>query len=135
MITPPSNSGRNILVIDDDEGVRDAFELALDGQDCEVETAEEGEAGLRKFATHRPDMVFLDLRMPGIDGFETLRRLRRMDDTIPVFIVTAYHPEYLDALETLSASSLSFELISKPMSADHIRSVVGRTLGTSTKSP
>jgi CheY-like chemotaxis protein len=113
-------SQRKILVIDDDVAVRDAFDLAL-ADHYQVTLAESGEQGLAAARAERPDLVFLDLKMPGMDGVETLRRLHELDAGLSVYIVTAFSQEYLSGLQAARADGLRFQLAAKPMSAEQIR--------------
>ncbi len=112
---------KRILVIDDDEGVRDAFDLALDTSDLRIDLAASGEDGLLLAEANRPDLVFLDLRMPGIDGVETLRRLLALYPDLLVHIMTAFHEEFFPALRLAAAEGLSFELSRKPLEMGQIR--------------
>lgn len=120
---------KHVLVIDDNEAVRDAFELALDDSGYAVEKADSGERGLEMVLSNKPDLVFLDLRMPGMDGVEVLREIRGADANLPVFIVTAFHQEYLDRLNDAKNDGISFELARKPLSGDQIRAIVKTVLG------
>lgn len=120
---------RRILVIDDEEGVRDAFELALDETRYEVVTAADGLEGLERAAEATPDLVILDLKMPHLDGVETLRRLRVQCPGVSVYILTAFYEEYLRPLAGLSAEGAEFELVRKPLDADQIRGVIAAALG------
>lgn len=119
---------KRVLVIDDNEAVRDAFELALDDSGYAVEKADSGERGLEMVLSNKPDLVFLDLRMPGMDGVEVLREIRGADANLPVFIVTAFHQEYLDRLNDAKNDGISFELARKPLSGDQIRAIVKTVL-------
>jgi DNA-binding NtrC family response regulator len=116
-----------ILVIDDDRSVRDAFDLALRGQ-YEVGTAVDGLAGVGAPHARRPDLVFLDLKMPGIDGIETLRRLHAADNTLKVYIVTAFAQEYMVGLQAAKSDGLIFELAAKPLTTAQIRAIVEMTI-------
>ncbi len=80
-----------VLIIDDHEDVRDALSSVLQDAGYTALEAEDGLAGLEAAAISRPDVILLDIAMPGIDGLETLRRLKARQDTrlIPVVIVTA----------------------------------------------
>jgi DNA-binding response OmpR family regulator len=112
---------KRILVIDDEEVVRDAFSLTLAQAGYEVELAASGEEGVRLFSDRRPDLVFLDLRMPGIDGVETLRRLRALDPgAVPITIVTAFHTQFLRALDQAAGQGLAFTIMAKPLAAEQI---------------
>lgn len=113
-----------ILVIDDEEAVRDAFEMALDECGYVVETAASGEEGLEKSSRTKPDLIFLDLKMPGIDGVETLRRMQNYCADVPVYIVTAFYQEYFEPLKRLAEEGATFEVAQKPLNGDQIRNIV-----------
>ncbi len=112
-----------ILVIDDDPAVRGAFKLILEEDGFIVREAENGLKGIEMASAERPDLIFLDLRMPGIDGVETLRRLKALDSTLNVYIVTAFASEFLDQLKVVHDEGIQFELASKPLSSDQIRNI------------
>jgi two-component system response regulator MprA len=78
-----------ILVVDDDRAVREALRRALTLADHEVQLADDGEAALELIAGTVPDAVVLDMGLPGIDGLEVCRRVRRMGSRVPVLILTA----------------------------------------------
>jgi len=113
---------RKILVIDDDPAVRAAFKLILE-DGFSVREAESGLQGIEMTLAERPDLIFLDLRMPGIDGVEVLRRLKAIDDTLNVYIVTAFANEYMDQLKVVHEEGIQFELASKPLSSVQIRNI------------
>ena len=121
---------KRILVIDDDSTVRDAFDLALEDSGYEVVLADSGETGLKQAIAQRPDMVFLDLRMPGLDGVDVLRRLNDIDSTIPVYIVTAFHQEFFARLNQAIEDGLTFELARKPLNGAQIRTIALSVLGS-----
>ncbi len=114
---------KKILIIDDDSAVRGAFKLILDDAGYDVDVAENGFQGIEKVQTERPDLIFLDLRMPGIDGVETLRRLKTIDATLNVYIVTAFAEEFMAQLQGAQNEGLQFELASKPLSSTQIRTI------------
>ncbi|MGR8932036.1 MAG: response regulator [Gammaproteobacteria bacterium] len=113
----------NILVIDDDPAVRGAFKLILEDDGYVVREAENGREGIEMVMQERPDLIFLDLRMPGLDGVETLRRLKAIDETLNVYIVTAFATEFMDQLKAAHDEGLQFELASKPLSSTQIRNI------------
>jgi DNA-binding response OmpR family regulator len=77
-----------VLIIEDDAGVREGLRLALRHQGYAVATSGDGETGLRLVRAEPPDVVILDIMLPGIDGFEVCRRLRAMG-TVPIIMLTA----------------------------------------------
>ncbi|HXW33833.1 MAG TPA: response regulator transcription factor [Acidimicrobiales bacterium] len=77
-----------ILLVEDDERIRTSLRLALEDEGYEVEEAASGESALETFAEQASDVVLIDLMLPGMDGFETCRQLRRVS-TVPVLMVTA----------------------------------------------
>ncbi len=70
--------GKHILVIDDDEAIRGSFQLALEDTDYNVDTSESAKEGIEKVQSKKYDLIFLDLKMPGRSGIETLRRTPRL---------------------------------------------------------
>jgi CheY-like chemotaxis protein len=113
---------RKILVIDDDPAVRAAFKLILEDGFL-VREAESGLQGIEMALAERPDLIFLDLRMPGIDGVEVLRRLKAIDNTLNIYIVTAFANEYMEQLKVVHEEGIQFELASKPLSSVQIRNI------------
>jgi DNA-binding response OmpR family regulator len=80
--------GTRILAVEDDERIRSAVKLALEDEGWTVDEAESGEEAIEMFARSNPDVVLIDIMLPGIDGFELCRTLRRTSD-VPVVMVTA----------------------------------------------
>ncbi len=109
-----------ILVIDDDEAVRKSFTLALEDSGYQVDTAESGERGIDMQKKDGYDLTFLDLKMPGLSGIETLRELRKVSPDLSIYIVTAFHKEFLSGLQDLKNEGHFFELARKPIGADEI---------------
>ena len=89
---------RKILVIDDEDAIRKSFVLALEDTPYGVETAESGKKGIALFGDTPFDLVFLDLKMPELNGVETLTELRRMNSSVPIYIITAFYEEYFEQL-------------------------------------
>jgi len=80
--------GTRILAVEDDERIRSAVKLALEDEGWTVDEAESGEEAIDMFNRSKPDVVLIDIMLPGIDGFELCRTLRRTSD-VPVVMVTA----------------------------------------------
>src|SRR5580700_1080641 len=77
-----------ILVVEDDERIRSSMRLALEDEGYAVEDVSNGEDAVDRFADEPADLVLIDLMLPGMDGFETCRTLRRQS-TVPIIMVTA----------------------------------------------
>ncbi|MGW0203966.1 response regulator, partial [Nonomuraea sp. NPDC003201] len=77
-----------VLLIEDDPAVREGLELALTRHGHRVSAVESGEQGLERLRAHLPDVVVLDLMLPGMDGFEVCRRIRAAGQ-VPIIMVTA----------------------------------------------
>ncbi len=112
---------KRIMVIDDEPAIRRSFELALDESGYQVESVSSGKEGVLRLQKGAYDLVFLDLKMPGMNGVETLREIRKRDETIPVYIVTAFYGEFFDELRGMADAGTEFEVINKPVDADTIR--------------
>jgi DNA-binding response OmpR family regulator len=80
--------GTRILAVEDDERIRTAVKMALEDEGWVVEEAETGEVALEAFARHPSDVVLIDIMLPGVDGFEVCRSIRRTSD-VPIVMVTA----------------------------------------------
>jgi two-component system response regulator MprA len=78
-----------VLVVEDDRAVRDALRRTLMLADYEVQAAADGEAALEQLIESEPDAVVLDVGLPGIDGLEVCRRVRRAGSRVPILILTA----------------------------------------------
>jgi len=78
-----------VLVVDDEPQIRKALSVNLAARGYEVELAGTGDEALTLAATRHPDLVLLDIGLPGIDGFEVVRRLRARGSTTPVLLLTA----------------------------------------------
>jgi len=111
---------KRILVIDDEEAIRKSFSLALEDTGYQLDTVESGNRGIEKAQDTKYDLIFLDLRMPGLDGVQTLRELRKMDADVPVYIVTAFHSEFVDQLKSATDDGIDFEVLRKPIGSDRI---------------
>ncbi len=81
-----------VLIVEDDRVVADIYRLYLTRSGYVVHIANDGQDGLRAVGEHRPDFIFLDVRMPKMDGVEVLRRLAADEETkgIPVVMLTNY---------------------------------------------
>ena len=81
----------NILVVDDDKNIARLIETTLKKEKAyDINCVSNGEAGLKYYRENLPDLVLLDIQMPGIDGIETLKRMKDYESRIPVVIMSAH---------------------------------------------
>lgn len=111
---------RRAVVVEDDEDIRSLIEFTLTSQGFDVRSVETGLAGLEAISTFDPDLVTLDLGLPGIDGIETCRRIRESND-VYIVMITA-RDEEIDRLIGLETGADDF--ISKPFSPRELQARV-----------
>ncbi|MHC4548613.1 MAG: response regulator transcription factor [Planctomycetota bacterium] len=125
-----------VLLVEDDEHLAEGLAFNLRNTGYEVETVETGEAALETLARRTFDLVLLDVMLPGIDGFEVVRTLRRAGNTRPVLIITA-KDRADDTITGLDAGADDY--ITKPFDLDEvlarIRGALRRQAWTSASSP
>lgn len=100
-----------ILIIEDEESIRKFIRVNLEIENYTVEEAESGELGLEIAKTYDPDIVLLDIMLPGIDGFEVCKELRSMEKTMGIIMLTAKNQD-IDKIQGLEAGSDDY--MSKP---------------------
>ncbi len=116
-----------ILVVDDEHSVRWAFEKALQKAGYEVMLAENGLKGLKLYESFKPDITFVDIRMPEMDGLQVLKNIRERDPEAQVVVMTAY----TDMETTVSAMKLgAYDFLSKPFNIDECLLLISRGLNT-----
>jgi len=116
-----------ILVVDDEKNIRLTVSRSLETLGIRVHTAVNGEEALQKLGEGRFGLVFLDLKMPGMDGMEVLRRIKVDWPTIQVIIITA-HGTIGSAVEAMKLGAVDF--IQKPFTPGEIRELAKRFLDT-----
>ena len=104
-----------VLVIDDEEGIRSSLKMTLEYDGCEVLLAATGEEGVKLVEREAPDLVFLDIKMPGMDGLEVLQKLRHLVETVPIVIISG-HADISTAVEATRLGA--FDFIEKPLASD-----------------
>ncbi len=115
---------KHILVIDDDIGIRESLSLVLGDAGYQVDTVESGEQGIQKVKRNNYDLIFLDIKMAGMNGIETLQEIRKMGKKIPVYIITAFQREYFRQLQDAKQDGMDFEVIEKPFDRKRLLSLV-----------
>ena len=114
---------KRILAIDDEETIRKIYMYAFKDTVYEVETATSGESGLELQREIKYDLIFLDIHMPGMNGFEVLREIRKTDEDVPIYIVTAFYKKFLEEIGSAIEEGLKFEIIHKPITLKQIVSI------------
>ena len=112
-----------ILIIDDEEIVLDSCLSVLEGRGYEIATAPDGTEGLKKAEEFAPDLVLVDLMMPGISGFDVLEGMRGVDPAIVTIVITGYSTVE-SAVEAMKRGA--FDFLPKPFTPDELRMIVGR---------
>ncbi len=108
---------RKILVVDDELSCCEMLRDFIASRGFEAVMASSGEEALKTYGQERPDMVLLDIRMPDMDGMETLRELRAMDPEAEVVMVTALHEKEL-GLEAMTQGA--FDYVTKPIDCRYL---------------
>ena len=108
---------RKILVVDDEEGIRGALSQLLEYEGYDVRTASSGADGVAEYTRWRPHLVFLDVKMAGMDGLETLKKLRDLDPTATIVIISG-HATVRTAVEATQLGA--YDILEKPLDTDRI---------------
>ena len=117
-----------LLLIDDEADVRYSFQRIFDSPDLDLATAASGEEALKLIPKLKPDLVLMDVRMGGISGLETLRRLRQFDTKLPVILMTAYGTTQT-AIEAMKHGAYDYVL--KPFDVPKLKALVAAALKAS----
>jgi two-component system response regulator AtoC len=114
-----------ILVVDDDQSIATAFQKFLDHEGHACLLASNAEDAVRLVGERGPDLVIMDVRMPGTDGLAALQTIRRLHTSVPVVIMTA-HGTSQTSIDAMRAGA--FEYVTKPLDLDQLREVIARVL-------
>ena len=123
---PPLSQQKVILIIDDDEYIRDSCRQALSKAGYCVETAVDGEAGLIKAGEIEPDMALVDLHLPGISGLEVMDQLDRVSPRTVRIVVTGM--AHIDTVTEIIGRHRALGCLFKPFSPDELNLVVKKAL-------
>jgi DNA-binding NtrC family response regulator len=116
-----------ILVVDDEDTIRYCLKEALEAEGHKVYTSEDGGNSLRLTKELIPDLVILDLKMPGMNGLDLLREIKQHDQNILVILLTG-HASVDSAVSAMKAGA--FDYLEKPFKMEHIKVVVDKALST-----
>ena len=115
---------KKVLIIDDDANALDLIQRALTKEGFKVHTAASGKEALAEIGKDRPDLVIMDISMPGMDGIEALGKVLGVDNTIPVILNTAY-ANYRDNFLSWAADAY----VVKSSDLSLLRETVAKILG------
>src|SRR5271157_4376545 len=116
-----TNDAASVLIVDDEPSIRLMFHTVLQSAGYDAVEAGDGPSALARLHESSPDVVLLDLKMPGMDGMETLRQMRDRGDDTTVVIVTA-HGSIADAVAAMKLGAVDF--LTKPVTPGGLRRVV-----------
>ncbi len=114
-----------VLVVDDEENMLALFQKVLGKEGYEVVTASSGEEGLKRLETEWFDLVVSDLKMPGLDGFELLRKVKMVSPSLPCIMLTAYGT--VDSAVAAMKEG-AYDYLAKPVNNEEIKLVVKKAL-------
>jgi len=117
-----------ILVIDDEAAIRDSLRMILEYEDYQFTGAAGGQEGIALVQRDRPDLVLLDIKMPGMDGIEVLRKLHALDETLPIVMISG-HGTTATAVEAIRSGATDF--LDKPLSSERVIVTLQNALRTS----
>ena len=117
-----------ILVIDDEAAIRDSLRMILEYEGYEFLGAASGQDGLAMVDRENPDLVFLDIKMPGMDGLEVLQRIKAADETVPVVMISG-HATVTTAVDATKLGALDF--IEKPLASERVLVTIRNALDRS----
>ena len=121
-----------ILIVDDDPGQRSLLDSFLRGQGFETVLADAGERALELLPAGKFDMMISDVRMPGLSGLDTLRRVRENFSDLPVLLVTAY-ADIREAVVAMRDGALNY--LAKPIDLDELLATVRQATGMTEANP
>lgn len=111
----------SILVVDDEKGFRDLLKRILMGEGYSVTEEASGHAAIGAVKTKRPDLVLLDLRMPGLDGIQTMKRLKKIAPGLNIVVLTGYGT-IETAREAMRLGALDY--VTKPLNPAFLKAVI-----------
>ncbi len=116
---------KKILIVDDEKNIQVSLATVLEDEGFQVYFAKDGQEGIEKFQNIRPDAIFLDIWLPGIDGLEVIKRILEIDP-LQIIIMISGHGSVSAAVSALKAGAYDF--LEKPLSLDKVMFVLKRAL-------
>lgn len=119
-----SSNRRTILIVDDDVDLLENTAFMIKGMGHDVFTAKDGDEGIIKYKDVKPNLTFMDVRMPKMDGYDTFFKIKQYDPNAKVILITAYNQ---DEKKYLKAKSMSLiDSISKPYSFETLEELINK---------
>nr|WP_263315057.1 response regulator [Mammaliicoccus sp. Marseille-Q6498] len=116
----------DVLIIDDEKNIRQLLKEIFEIDNYIVDTAENGNAGIELFQNNEYKLVFIDKRMPGMSGEEVLMKIREMNKSVPVYIITAFQTSA--DIEKLTKGN-STGVLMKPFAIEEVMKIARKHLG------
>ncbi len=110
-----------ILVVDDDESIRELFECIIEDMGYECDTAENGEEGIKAIENETYKLVFLDIKMPKINGIEALKKIKALKPEIPVIMMTGFS---VDDLVNEAKNLKAEDVLYKPFDVETLETLI-----------
>lgn len=110
-------SPRRVMIVDDEKGIREALKQVLEYEEIEVQASASGHEAIRAYPDFKPHLVFLDVKMEGMDGLETLKKIRELDPQAQVVMISG-HGTIQTAVEATQLGAYDF--LEKPLDTDRI---------------
>lgn len=118
------NNRKTILLVDDDIDLLENTAFMIKGMGHDVFTAHDGEDGVLKYKDVKPDLTFMDIRMPKMDGYDAFFKIKQIDPDAGVVLITAYNQDEKKYLKAKSMSLL--DSISKPYSFETLEGMISK---------
>jgi len=115
---------KKILIVDDEENIRFLYKEELEEEGFSVDLAKNGMEALEKLPLFQPDLITLDIKMPGMDGIEVLKRIREKERQLPIILCSAYG-EYKQNFSTWASDAY----VVKCADLTELKSTIRRLLG------
>lgn len=115
---------KKILVVDDEENIRELYREEFEEMGFEVTTAPDGARALAAIDTQEFDLVTLDMRMPDMDGIDTLRKMKEKDSSLPIIICTAYE-EYKQDFGSWSSDAYVVKSADMSLLRETVKKILG----------
>ena len=118
-------NGKSVLVVDDDESIREVFQTLLLGEGFSVETAENGRQAIEKAKEARFDIALLDIVLPDIRGDQVAVEIKKHDDSVRIIFITGY-PSFQDCIDALDIGVS--EILMKPITSEELLTSINQAL-------